>query len=63
MTDPICCGEGGTWAPKGGPLAVGCKLCPKSPTYWRTNRADGQSYRERTLDESYASVGEEQPDA
>ncbi len=61
MTDPTCCGEGGTWAPKGEPLAVGCQLCPKSPTYWRLpqNRSDGQPYREQTLEESYASVSEE----
>lgn len=41
----ICCGEGGTWAPKAGqPLAAGCALCPASSSYWRDNRADGQPY-------------------
>jgi hypothetical protein len=42
-----CCGEGGSWAPKAGsPLAAGCSLCPKSSSYWRNNRADGQPYVE-----------------
>jgi hypothetical protein len=33
--EPVCCGEGGTWAPAGKPLVVGCQLCKNSPTYWR----------------------------
>jgi hypothetical protein len=42
-----CCGEGGTWAPKAGSArVVGCMLCPKSASYWRTNRADGGEYHE-----------------
>lgn len=46
-TAVACCGEGGSWAPKAGqPLAAGCRLCPASPNYWRTNRADGGEYRE-----------------
>lgn len=43
---PVCCGEGGTWAPAAGaPVVLGCMLCPKSTTtYWRTHRADGTPY-------------------
>ncbi len=50
-----------TCTPTCAPDAVGSALCPKSPTYWRLpqNRADGQPYRERTLEESYGSVSEE----
>lgn len=61
MTDQTCCGEGGAWATEGEPLVVGCKLCPNSPTYWRTNRADGEPYRSATLEESYASVADDRP--
>jgi hypothetical protein len=43
--EAVCCGASGAWAPSAGsPVVVGCMLCPKSPTYWRTNRADGQPY-------------------
>lgn len=32
----LCCGQGGSWAPKPGEALVqGCQLCPKSATYWR----------------------------
>ncbi len=53
--EPICCGKGGRWAPGGDPLVPGCKLCPESPTYFKLpqNRADGQPYPERSLDEAY----------
>jgi hypothetical protein len=53
--EPICCGKAGVWANGGGPLVAGCRICPESPTYWKlpANRADGQPYRELTLDESY----------
>jgi hypothetical protein len=31
-----CCGQDGTWSPKAGdPIAVSCRLCPSSPTYFR----------------------------
>lgn len=42
----VCCGEGGSWAPKGKPRVVGCKLCSASPTFWRLaeNRSDGKPY-------------------
>jgi hypothetical protein len=40
-----CCGLGGAWAhPAGSRLVLGCQLCPQSPTYWRTHRADGRPY-------------------
>ncbi len=47
VTSPnTCCGEGGAWAPPAGkPVVNGCMLCPRSPTYWRTNRADGKPYQ------------------
>ncbi len=44
-TEAVCCGQGGAWAPPPGrPVVIGCMLCPRSSTYWRTNRADGQPY-------------------
>lgn len=57
MTDPAA----HTCTPTCEPDAVGAALCPKSPTYWRLpqNRADHQPYRAVTLEESYASVGED----
>lgn len=30
----VCCGEKPE-GKAGAPLVVACKLCPKSPTYWR----------------------------
>jgi hypothetical protein len=43
--EPNCCGKGGAWAPEPGkPVVIGCMLCPASPTYWRTHRADGRPY-------------------
>lgn len=52
-----------TCTPTCEPGAAGAALCPKSPTYWRLprNRADSQPYREVTVEESYASIGEERP--
>ncbi len=49
-----------TCTPTCEPDAPGAALCPKSPRYWRLpeNRADGQPYREVTVEESYASVSE-----
>jgi hypothetical protein len=42
----VCCGQGGAWAPPAGqPLVIGCVLCPRSATYWRTHRADGRPYQ------------------
>jgi hypothetical protein len=47
--DGICCGQGGSWAPKAedrAPLVGGCQLCPNSPTYWaRDKPADRQEAR------------------
>jgi hypothetical protein len=45
-SDPaVCCGQGGAWAPPAGqPVVIGCMLCPRSATYWRTHRADGRPY-------------------
>ncbi|MEN3308896.1 MAG: hypothetical protein V7603_5098 [Micromonosporaceae bacterium] len=45
QADPVCCGEGGAWAPAGQALVPGCMLCAKSPSWWRSNRADGKPYR------------------
>ncbi len=61
MTDRANPGTGHTCTQTCAPDAAGAALCPKSPTYWRLpqNRADGQLYRETTLAEVYASVGEE----
>ena len=43
--EPVCCGQGGAWAPGAGkPVVIGCMLCPKSPTYWRAHRSDGRPY-------------------
>jgi hypothetical protein len=36
VDDGMCCGEGDIWASAGKPRVVGCKLCPNSPTYWRS---------------------------
>jgi hypothetical protein len=33
------------WAPAGQALVPGCMLCAKSPSWWRSNRADGKLYR------------------
>jgi hypothetical protein len=42
---PVCCGQGGAWAPgPGKPVVIGCMLCRESPTYWRTHRSDGLPY-------------------
>jgi hypothetical protein len=44
--ESVCCGHGGAWAPgTGKPTVIGCMLCPKSPTYWRNNRADDRPYQ------------------
>ncbi len=50
-----------TCTPTCEPDAAGAQLCPKSDKYWRLpqNRGDGQPYREVTVEESYAAVGEE----
>src|SRR6266540_2626132 len=35
-TEAVYCGQGGAWAPPPGrPVAIGCMLCPRSPTYRR----------------------------
>lgn len=46
-TNPTCCGNGGSWAPKPGePVVVGCQVCPNSPTYWAKDKpADRQEAR------------------
>ncbi len=50
-----------TCTPTCEPDAAGAVLCPNSDKYWRLpqNRSDGQPYREVTVEESYAAVGEE----
>lgn len=44
-TTPVCCGQlSGAWVPgEGKPVALGCQLCPHSPTYWRTAKGAPKS--------------------
>jgi len=60
-SEHTCCGLGGAWSRKDGPLLPGCALCEHSPTYWRTYRADGQPYTPATIEQSYASVADDGP--
>ena len=55
-TEPRCCGAGGGWSRPGEAFVLGCQLCTKSPTYWRT--ATTAAKEEAT--NSQATAGEEQ---
>lgn len=38
---PVCCGEG-SWNKAGQPPVLGCRVCPRSATNWRRERAAAQ---------------------